>query len=93
MQHTLPKSEITKKKILTAAEAEFSEKGYFGARVDEIAVAAFLEERLSFLGISEVVSETFERLTDRRREHTLEGIISADREAREIAIKLIGEKS
>ncbi len=60
---------------------------------DEVAVAAFLDERLSFTGISEVVSETFERLTERKREHTLDGIIAADREAREIAKKLIGEKS
>ena len=48
MQHTLPKSEITKKKILTAAEADFSEKGYFGARVDEIAVAAGVNKRMIY---------------------------------------------
>ena len=59
---------------------------------DEVAVGAFLEEKLSFLGISDVVSETFDRLTERRSERTLDGIIAADREAREIAIKLIGEK-
>ena len=48
MQHTLPKSEITKAKILAAAEAEFSEKGYFGARVDEIAVAAGVNKRMIY---------------------------------------------
>ena len=60
---------------------------------DEVAVDAFLNERLSFLGISDVVHETYERLTERRAEHSLEGIIDADREARRIANKLIGEKS
>jgi TetR/AcrR family transcriptional regulator len=48
MQHTLPKSEITKAKILAAAEAEFSEKGYFGARVDEIAVLAGVNKRMIY---------------------------------------------
>ena len=60
---------------------------------DEVAVSAFLNERLDFLGISEVVEETHERLLDRKSEHTLEGIIDSDREARKIANTLIGEKS
>lgn len=59
---------------------------------DEVAVLAFLEERLSFLGISEVVESVFERLTERKAETSLEGIISADREARAIAEQLIKEK-
>ncbi len=42
------KSEITKSKILAAAEAEFSEKGYFGARVDEIADAAGVNKRMIY---------------------------------------------
>lgn len=52
---------------------------------DEIAVGAFLDERLSFLGISELVLETFEKLTDGARETSLDGIIEYDREARRIA--------
>lgn len=48
MQHKLPKSEITKAKILAAAESEFSEKGYFGARVDEIALAAGVNKRMIY---------------------------------------------
>ncbi len=59
---------------------------------DEVAVGAHLEGRLSFLGISDVVSETLERLTDRKSEHNLDGIIAADREARIIANNLIEEK-
>ena len=60
---------------------------------DEVAVSAFLREEIGFLSISEVVHETFERLTDRRGEHTLEGIKDADLAAREIANELIGEIS
>ena len=44
----LAKSEITKAKILDAAEAEFSEKGYFGARVDEIAAVAGVNKRMIY---------------------------------------------
>ncbi|MBQ8689617.1 MAG: 1-deoxy-D-xylulose-5-phosphate reductoisomerase [Clostridia bacterium] len=57
---------------------------------DEVAVAAFLEERIGFLGISEVVSETFERLLGSRAE-TVEELIACDREARRIARELIGK--
>ena len=58
---------------------------------DEIAVDAFLREKISFLKISEVVYETYNRLLDRKREYSLDGIIAADREARNIAKNLIGE--
>ena len=57
---------------------------------DEVAVAAFLGENLSFLGISEVVSETFERLVGSRAE-TVEELIAYDREARRIATEIIGK--
>ena len=40
MRQKQPKSEITKEKILAAAESEFSDKGFFGARIDEIAAVA-----------------------------------------------------
>lgn len=56
---------------------------------DEVAVAAFLEGRISFVGISKLVSAVFERLTEKRNETSLEGIISADREARKIANELL----
>ena len=56
---------------------------------DEVAVAAFLSEKLSFLGISEVVSETFERLTSYSSGRTLEEIKAADTEARRVAKELI----
>lgn len=61
---------------------------------DEIAVAAFLDERLSFLGISDVVAGVFERLSDKKNVTELSEIISADREARALAKEFIlkGEK-
>ena len=58
---------------------------------DEIAVDAFLRERISFLRISEVVLETYNKLLDRKSETSLDGIIASDREARKIAKNLIGE--
>ena len=56
---------------------------------DEIAVGAFLQGRISFTDIYRVVTDTFTRLTDRASEHTLDGIIGADREARTIANGMI----
>ena len=44
----MTRAEITRSKILTAAEAEFSEKGYFGARVDEIAHASGVNKRMIY---------------------------------------------
>lgn len=48
MQQRLPKSEITRAKILRAAEDEFSEKGFFGARIDEIAASAGVNKRMIY---------------------------------------------
>ena len=48
MRHKLAKSEITKQKILSAAESEFSEKGFFGARIDEIAAVAGINKRMIY---------------------------------------------
>ena len=59
---------------------------------DEVAVAAFLDGRLSFLGISDIVCKVFDILTERKSETTLDGIIASDREARIIAEELIKEK-
>ncbi len=56
---------------------------------NEVAVAAFLKEQISFLGISEAVIGTYNRLLHLRAEHTLDGIIAADREARAVAASLL----
>ena len=58
---------------------------------DEVAVAAFLEGRLSFLGISNVVCKVFDMLSDRVSATALDDIIASDREARGIAEVLIKE--
>ena len=48
MAVTLKKSEITRQKILTAAETEFSEIGLYGARVDSIAERAGVNKRMIY---------------------------------------------
>ena len=42
------KSELTKQRILEAAETEFSEKGVFGARIDSIAASAGVNKRMIY---------------------------------------------
>lgn len=58
---------------------------------DEVAVAAFLKERISFFEISEVVSEAFERMLGADA-HDVEGLISCDRETRKITEKIIEDR-
>jgi 1-deoxy-D-xylulose-5-phosphate reductoisomerase len=55
---------------------------------DEVAVAAFLDGRLGFLGIAEVVSATLET-ADWRTLETVDDVIAADRDGREIAASFI----
>ncbi len=55
---------------------------------DEVAVEAFLQRRLGFLGINEVVSTTIETV-DWRPLETVDDVIAADREARGVAASLI----
>jgi 1-deoxy-D-xylulose-5-phosphate reductoisomerase len=55
---------------------------------DEVAVEAFLQRRLGFLGIDEVVSTTIETV-DWRPLETVDDVIAADREARGVAASLI----
>ena len=61
--------------------------------LDEVAVAAFLGGRLSFVGIFESVMETFERFTHAKDAHTLEDIISYDREARRAIEEYLNKKT
>jgi 1-deoxy-D-xylulose-5-phosphate reductoisomerase len=51
---------------------------------DEIAVAAFLERRLAFLGIPEVIERVLER-TPRVRFEKMDDVLTADAEARRMA--------
>lgn len=55
---------------------------------DEVAVAAFLEERLPFYRIAEVVSEALTRIANVKAD-TVEQLISCDRETRRITDKII----
>ena len=55
---------------------------------DEVAVAAFLEEKIPFYRISEVVCEALERAPSGKAD-TLEELISCDREVRKITEKII----
>ena len=77
--------------LLAIAKRAMSDGGAMPAIVnaaDEVAVAAFLEEKLSFLGISEVVINTYERMAGRAAS-TVDELVAADREARRIAKELI----
>lgn len=55
---------------------------------NEVAVHAFLQGRLSFLGIPAVVEDTLERL-EPQPVRAFESLYAADREAREVAAELI----
>ncbi|MBQ2876054.1 MAG: 1-deoxy-D-xylulose-5-phosphate reductoisomerase [Clostridia bacterium] len=56
---------------------------------DEIAVEAFLNERISFSDISRVVIGAYESLSDAKNEHSLEAILEYDAVARVKAEELI----
>ncbi|MBJ7518559.1 MAG: 1-deoxy-D-xylulose-5-phosphate reductoisomerase [Solirubrobacteraceae bacterium] len=57
---------------------------------NEVAVHAFLQGRLSFLGIAAVVEDTLGQL-DARPVRAFESLYEADREAREVATELIAD--
>ena len=57
----------------------------------EVAVAAFLDRRLSFYGITETVLSVVDALSKASKETTLEGILGFDRAAREMAAELIAK--
>ena len=82
--------------LLSLAKRAMTEGGAMGAvlnAADEVAVEAFLSGRLSFLGISEVVCEVFERMLYAKDITSLEDIFNTDAEARLTASKIIGEIS
>jgi 1-deoxy-D-xylulose-5-phosphate reductoisomerase len=59
---------------------------------NEVAVHAFLAERLPFLGIAAVIEQALERVPA-RRVHAFETLYEADREARAAAAELIGARA
>ena len=89
---TFSKPDTTAFPLLALAKRAIAMGGAMPAilnAADEVAVAAFLEEKLSFLGICEVVESVFEKLTDGAREKALDGIIALDRAARTLAAEEI----
>jgi 1-deoxy-D-xylulose-5-phosphate reductoisomerase len=56
---------------------------------DEVAVAAFLERRLAFLGIPEVIERVLGR-TPRMRFEKMDDVLVADKEARRMAVEEVG---
>ena len=59
---------------------------------NEVAVHAFLNERLGFLGIPAVIEGTLERLPARAI-HSFDSLYDADAEARRIAGELVTEEA
>lgn len=73
--------------LLSMAKRALSEGGAMAAvlnAADEIAVDAFLKEKISFSEISDTVISTYERMSDSKNARSLEEIINADKEARRI---------
>ena len=75
------KTELTKSKILYAAEAEFSEKGIFGARIDSIAALAGVNKRMiyeHFINKEElyktILKNTYTRLAEYEKEEYREDL-------------------
>ena len=58
---------------------------------NEVAVHAFLDGRLPFLGIGEVIERALERL-DAGRVHSFDSLYAADRDARTLAAELVAER-
>ncbi len=80
--------------LLGMAKRALSDGGAMAAvlnAADEVAVAAFLQERIGFSDISDTVINTYERMLDARSAHSLESIIAADRAARAIASEYINK--
>ena len=79
--------------LLSLAKRAMSDGGAMPAilnAADEVAVSAFLSEKIGFLDISDTVMETYERMLGSRGD-CVEELIAADREARRIAERIISE--
>ena len=80
--------------LLSLAKRALSDGGAMPAvlnAADEIAVHAFLAEKIKFHEISTTVIATYERMLDAKSLTSLESIIEADRTARQVAKEIIGE--
>ena len=77
------RSELTKQKILQAAEEEFAEKGLYGTRVDEIAAKAGVNKRMMYVYFgnkdelySMILKQVYSRLSV--YEKSIEGITAIE---------------
>ncbi len=80
--------------LLPLAKRAFAEGGAMPAVVNaanEVAVAAFLADRIAFLRISDTVEETYARMGHAVGAKTLDEILSMDREARSVAARILAE--
>ena len=76
--------------LLSMAKRALTDGGAMPAvlnAADEVAVDAFLKEKIRFHEISENVISTYERMMSAKNATTLDEIIAADREARAITLK------
>lgn len=91
-QMTFAKPDTYTFPLLAMAKSAFFAGGACPAVInaaDEVAVEAFLNEKISFARIPDVVIRTYEALGGARYAKTLEDIIGYDREARKIAKEYI----
>ncbi len=56
---------------------------------NEVAVAAFLNRKIPFYSITDSVCRVLEELDGAKNEHSLDGILSCDREARELTRQIL----
>ena len=81
--------------LLPLAKRAFADGGAMPAVVNaanEVAVAAFLADNISFLRISDTVGETYTRMGHAARAKTLDEILLMDREARDVASRILQER-
>ena len=75
------KSELTRERLLEVAEEQFAERGFFGARVDEIAEAANINKRMLYAHFGSkdglyqtVLLKTYERLAECEKQFIVVGL-------------------
>ncbi len=81
--------------LLSLAARAANDGGAMGAvlnAADEVAVNAFLEERIGFIDISDTVLAVYEKMSYAKNYNGIDSVLAADKEARELAKSIIKEK-
>ncbi len=83
--------EKSRKMILLAAENEFAEKGFFGARVDEIAAAADINKRMiyAYFGDKEELYKQVLLQSYRKMEEVEQRLVALDLSGEELITSII----